>query len=259
MHLLIVSLIFTLYTTTTLAGNGCSWSEASQFGDAMDELDASFDDFDSPMNAGKGINFSFKDAVSCRALSNVQIRFRQYKGRTNSSGKVTVPMKYFKGINDKRITLTARHRNYINYKIEIPVLLETTWQNKFLLTKKLKNNQARFVLQWADKPRDLDLHLIGSNGMHISYRHTKSQRNLAKLDRDDTDGFGPETITLKNIQPNVKYTVKVHSYSGEPFQGKASVAVYLNRQLKEVIYLPHSQKRMQPILEFEKNRYQSLR
>ena len=245
----------------TASGTGCHWGTTSskasdidtelfQSKDAFSELDATFD-----KKSNKGIPFSFKDAVSCQSLTNVRIQFRSFKGTTDHQGKVTVPMKYFRNINDGRIVLTAKKSGYITLQTKVPVMVGTTWKKQFIMTERMKNNQARIILQWQKKPRDLDLHLIGSNGMHISYRDMKSYQNLAQLDRDDTNGHGPETITLLDISPNVKYTIKVNSYSGEAFKGREYISIYMNNKLKEVIRIRSTSKKWVEAVEFSQHSY----
>jgi len=79
-------------------------------------------------------------------------------------------------------------------------------------------SQASIVLTWEDRPRDLDSHLIKKDAYEISYYHkTESLRSgeTASLDADDTNGYGPETISLDNLDDTALYTYKVYNYSNE--------------------------------------------
>lgn len=80
----------------------------------------------------------------------------------------------------------------------------------------LTDKQYRCVLSWGATPLDLDLHVVGptpSGGeFHISYRTTRVYERRHFLDRDDTSGFGPETITLEKLDPGC-YVIAVHDYS----------------------------------------------
>ncbi len=79
----------------------------------------------------------------------------------------------------------------------------------------------RIVLTWGSTPSDLDSHLefklsAGGRG-HVYY--PDSSKNYygsngfhASLDVDDTSAYGPETITISNIQDGI-YTYYIHSYT----------------------------------------------
>lgn len=72
-----------------------------------------------------------------------------------------------------------------------------------------KFDKIRVVLTWGASPRDLDAHLAGpdpSGGrFHISYRNKREIGGKNFLDRDDTSGYGPETITIYKPAQGVYY------------------------------------------------------
>lgn len=77
---------------------------------------------------------------------------------------------------------------------------------------------ATIRLTWASQPDDLDSHLTGpvaGTRFHVYYSDQGSLAALpyASLDVDDTDGFGPEVITLTQLTPGI-YRYSVHHYSG---------------------------------------------
>lgn len=82
--------------------------------------------------------------------------------------------------------------------------------------------EIRIVLTWGAEPRDLDAHLYGPlpNGgrFHISYQDFTTER--AALDVDNTQGFGPETVTLKTIPGTYNYLVADYAMVGTPDDGK---------------------------------------
>jgi len=97
----------------------------------------------------------------------------------------------------------------------------------------------RIVLEWGRHPRDLDLHLIREGDYHISYHdmHVSSDGG-ARLDRDDTKGFGPETITIKDIDEQASYTCYVKNYTDKNSprseslsKSDARLTVYGNNQI----------------------------
>ena len=126
----------------------------------------------------------------------------------------------------------------------------TLFFNRFSVSPSLPLGSVRIVLDWGEKPRDLDAHLIKQNGYHISYRNKKiSADGIAQLDRDDTDGFGPETITTSELDQNSIYYYFVHNYSNKNIasstalsNSRAGVKVYGgDNQLLEVFQAPLKQ------------------
>ncbi|WP_195218114.1 carboxypeptidase regulatory-like domain-containing protein [Turicibacter sanguinis] len=82
-------------------------------------------------------------------------------------------------------------------------------------------NDLRVVLNWNESPSDLDSHLIGEiNSESNSYFHVyyassyySGENQSAMLDRDDTSSYGPETITLTNLDEDGHYVYAIHDYS----------------------------------------------
>jgi len=94
---------------------------------------------------------------------------------------------------------------------------------------------VRVVLTWGENPDDLDAHLIvppsenRENIYHVYFGDMGNCENdpWACLDRDDTTGFGPETITITNFL-NGEYLYFIHWYggSGSWASSEAKIAVY---------------------------------
>ena len=109
------------------------------------------------------------------------------------------------------------------------------------LSPVLAAGETRIVLTWGASPRDLDSHLTGPDGaggmFHVYYGDRESRANptsaLAdvELDTDSTDGYGPETITIRR-QFAGPYCYSVHNFSGSPALGTsgAQVRVYRGSQ-----------------------------
>ncbi|MBB3226454.1 hypothetical protein FHW69_001044 [Luteibacter sp. Sphag1AF] len=100
----------------------------------------------------------------------------------------------------------------------------------------------RIVLTWGANPRDLDSHIVypGNNIYYASKRGTD-----ANLDVDDTDSFGPETITLERKHEGETYVYAVHDYThrGSPSStdlsaSEAKVFVYVGQSLVRTYYVP---------------------
>jgi hypothetical protein len=89
----------------------------------------------------------------------------------------------------------------------------------------LSSGQYRFVLTWAEYPRDLDSHLVLPGGTEeVYYGHKVAGDGSANLDWDDLVSYGPETVTIETVNPGT-YTYYVHNYSAEYDMGPVSDAV----------------------------------
>jgi len=200
------------------------------------------------------IVFSFKDAVSCLPVTGGIIRVNDRSLTTDANGYIKLPNSFFESIMDGNVLIVAKKRDYCTLKKNIRVMVGTVNDKRFLMSKQLPLGKARFVLQWGQKPNDLDLHLVAKD-FHISYRNMKGAAQKAHLDRDDIASFGPETITLDNIIFSNKYDLYVHNFSGDSqFNGQAQVSVYKDSQLDQVVYLPKTKKRYVKVLEIIHNK-----
>jgi hypothetical protein len=79
----------------------------------------------------------------------------------------------------------------------------------------------RVVLTWGTTPADLDLHTVFP-GNHVFFSH-KLGRD-ANLDVDDTDGSGPETITIEKKAFGQPYLFAVHDYTNRETTQRAALA-----------------------------------
>lgn len=84
-------------------------------------------------------------------------------------------------------------------------------------------NDWRIVLSWGANPEDLDSHLWTPDGEHIWYGNTVGEN--ADLDVDDTDGYGPETITIRKLVEGT-YVYAVKHFSGEGTLQGAQVEIF---------------------------------
>ncbi|MDF2715941.1 MAG: hypothetical protein K0R28_2866 [Paenibacillus sp.] len=103
----------------------------------------------------------------------------------------------------------------------------------------LQADQIRIVLTWGAGARDLDSHLLGPDGngdiFHLYYGNTvatSTYGEIAKLDRDDTNSNGRETVTVTTVNRNVygtfNYYVNNYSWSEGSLRGSgAKVEVYV--------------------------------
>lgn len=79
----------------------------------------------------------------------------------------------------------------------------------------------RVVLSWGRSPSDLDLHAVFPRN-HVFF--SKKQGENANLDVDDTDSFGPETITIEKKAFGQPYLFAVHDYTNKDERNRAALA-----------------------------------
>jgi tetratricopeptide (TPR) repeat protein len=100
----------------------------------------------------------------------------------------------------------------------------------------------RIVLNWGSSPEDLDAHLSFESD-HVYF--LKKEGNDALLDVDDTNGFGPETITIARKRSGSRYVYAVQDYSqrlspdsAALSRSRAKVFVYVGQTLIRTYYVP---------------------
>jgi uncharacterized protein YfaP (DUF2135 family) len=147
-----------------------------------------------------------KDAV----IPNAQVIFQKngeasVTATTDSQGKINIPSP-FGGVDDASVTIIIKKEGYSTLVTKGPC-------NKlvYAISPTMKTlDGLRVVLSWNGAPKDLDSHL-SFEGNHIYFEQKTGTK--ANLDVDDTDGFGPETITVEKKEAGKKYIYAVHNYS----------------------------------------------
>ncbi len=78
----------------------------------------------------------------------------------------------------------------------------------------LEEGVIRIQLTWGSGPSDLDSHLIGPD-YHVYYANkgSLSEAPFAQLDVDDVTSFGPEVITITQLENNSEYAYSVYNFS----------------------------------------------
>ena len=114
---------------------------------------------------------------------------------------------------------------------------------QFTISPELMAGSARIVLEWGAEPQDLDSYLYGDtdSGADVFVNYYNKQCTdggdlIAELDVDDTNGYGPETVTLYDLNGVYRYTVVDYRVTGTLQHYGATVKVYLpNQSSPEVI------------------------
>lgn len=184
----------------------------------------------------------FADAENNQAVSNATINIKDIGTyTTDSEGLVRFPIQ-----TDGKYHFNFKKSGYITADFTFEVVAGMIYYNRFSVSKLMDMGQIRIVLDWDNTPRDLDLHLEKVGKYHISYQHMRvSSDRTARLDRDDMDGEGPETITITDVDDNATYNCYVHDYtnrnnpdSKKLSKSKAKITVYHNNQLEFVLDVP---------------------
>ncbi len=121
------------------------------------------------------------------------------------------------GVADGNITIEVTATGFTTLQETVAVTDGEIAIQNVALSPDLGVGELRIVLEWGENPSDLDSHLWlpASNQYHVYYSNTGSLGSFpnAALDVDDTDGFGPETITIPD-QISGTYTYGVHNIDG---------------------------------------------
>lgn len=136
------------------------------------------------------------------------------------------------GKDDGSVNLIIKKEGYSNLVARCPCN-GLTYALSPVMTQNLDG--MRIVLNWGAKPGDLDSHLVHPT-THVYFNQKKG--DLVNLDVDDTDSYGPETITLEKKKPGVKYLYAVHDYSDGSEHG--STALSNTSQAKVFVYVGSS-------------------
>lgn len=200
---------------------------------------------------------SFKDAVSCNAIDNAKVKLGKLFYETDSKGYVTLPMMPFIETGNLDLPMEISKTGYTTIKTKLIVAAGTILNKRMLLSPSLSGSSMRFILQWNETPKDLDLHLEG-NGFHVSYRNLRAGGE-ATLDQDTQSGYGPETITLNNVKQGQHYKLSVVNYSGgADIDEAAKVLVYIGDQLDSIISLNKTGSRHIDVLEISSGKINKL-
>jgi hypothetical protein len=177
--------------------------------------------------------------IKDKAIEGAQLIFQapgqsSVKATTGADGAATLTAAPFGGSDDGNVNLIIEKQGFSSLVVKCPCLGMT-----YALSENMTRAEGiRVVLNWGRTPNDLDSHLAyGDN--HIFFQQKKGEQ--ANLDVDDTDGFGPETVTIDGWVPEKDYVYAVHNYSQQGDKGqksfagsKAKVFVYKRNTLQRV-------------------------
>ena len=159
--------------------------------------------------AGRVVN-----AINAQGISGAQVCVLPNQcTTTNAQGNYTIP-----NVPAGPRTVRASANGFTTLQQATNVPGGGTATLNFALSPTLGQGEVRIVLTWGSTPVDLDSHLWlpTSNPYHVYYANDGNCNAFpnACLDVDDTNGNGPETITIRQ-RFNGTYIYGVYNYSNE--------------------------------------------
>ncbi|MDR1986187.1 MAG: hypothetical protein LBP88_04340 [Treponema sp.] len=146
---------------------------------------------------------------------------------------------------DGFFTLEFSKEGFVTTEIGFEIKLNNLSANRFSISPELVQG-FRVVLDWGEKPEDLDLHVEKQGAYHISFWNSRTAADgSAFLDRDDRQSYGPETITVEQLDRAAVYDIYVTDYtnlrrpdSRALSQSGAAVRIYQGSRLAEAFTVP---------------------
>jgi hypothetical protein len=188
------------------------------------------------------------NATTGLAISNANVTVRfgldrddntsAYSGITDNDGSFEVlNMAY------GQYSFILNKDGFISTSLNLTVDKNTTDSKDLSMSPILSIDTMRIRLTWGQSPSDLDSHLVkktdGNQDYHIYYSNSNDSTTGDMLDRDDTNGEGPETITINKININSIYTYYVHDFNnGSSSIKNSSASVKISSGNTEFTYYP---------------------
>lgn len=166
------------------------------------------------------------------AEANVEID-RTWDIITNQNGQADLPDEIEDGEHSMIVTKDGVYVKTKSYFTVENGIISTPSQVS--IPKAVDYERIKIVLDWGEYPEDLDSHIYSP--YHHVYYSNMNAGNL-NLDRDDTTSYGPETVTVRDIDSAdlyeyyvFDYTHKYDSYSSALSNSGAQVRVFFNNEL----------------------------
>jgi tetratricopeptide (TPR) repeat protein len=161
---------------------------------------------------------------------------------TDKAGKATAANAF--GVDDKSVSMIVKKDGFSPLVVSCPCAGMSYAISETLGQQRLE--AFRVVLNWGKQPLDLDLHAVYEDS-HVFF--AKKNGSDAFLDVDDTNSYGPETVTVNKRHAGTKYVFAIHNYSANGRYGTtalsasdAKVFVYVGNSLIKSYYVPTQKK-----------------
>ena len=172
------------------------------------------------------------NAVDGSLLEGVSVTIDEKSTMTNDVGEYEFYLSVESGIYDVSSILDL----FCPYEGYFEILNDnesSAFTYNFSLSPFPKPGEIRMVLNWGPTPRDMDSHLktpqIEGEVYHLMYNNRGSTDSApyATLDVDDTDGYGPETMTIKQpFSGTYVYYIYQYSSTGSLQESGASIQIF---------------------------------
>ena len=207
-----------------------------------------------PVPADSGtVSGTVIDATTGEGTNGATVTFRTESGGvaatmdtdSNGSYELTLPVGNY--------TVEVTKAEYIVDSFDYMVTEGYQSAPNYVISPILADGAWRIVLTWGLRPSDLDSYMYGtlSSGKRFEVFYESSCRNaydndklVCNLDVDETEGYGPETITLypQNDKPYYYFVERyVYSENGTLTTSGAQVKVYRGSTLMAVFDVPTDQ------------------
>lgn len=217
--------------------------------------------FTTTLSQVKKVEQKSKDVFEELDSGNLTLRFfNAITGKEISGASVTIETlgEYFtddegKAIfqppeEDGKYMVSFRREGYVATDFPIEIMAGTIFFNRVSISPIMDIKFFRVVVDWDKQPQDLDAHFVKQGSYHISYRNMRILADgTGMLDRDAMSGYGPETITVKEVSTKSVYEYSVQDYSNRNnaeskalSNSKATVKVYGDGKLLKVLSIPQN-------------------
>ncbi len=195
--------------------------------------------------AGGTVEGVVLDAVTGKGVANASLTFRPKEASAETVTEKTDARGVFRAkLTPADYEIEVKAQGYIAEVFTLTVEKGKTCSGEQFVISPELSGEARIVLEWGAEPLDLDSHLTGSasggSNIHVYYASQQASfggTKIAELDLDDTDGYGPETTTIYDLQGTYTFTVVDFQSTGTMASNGATVKVYLPGQSPVVISL----------------------
>lgn len=202
------------------------------------------------------LNVSFVNSANNQPVNNVSYEIRLgspdgdvvTSGTANGSASITLPRAQGTDYHQAQYYLvaTGNFTDYTSSAFKIDVGGTTSLIAALNVPEAPQAQSFRIVLTWNAEPADLDAHLFTDQGGHIYYK--QHSIDYARMDLDDTQSFGPETITVDDVSALGGFTYAVHNFTDRAQFSDASrlassgavVRVYSGSELLKTYTVPEN-------------------